>query len=77
MKKCHICGDDPVKRQFCSASHVDDIPVRKGAELFNYLIDNTRHMTDEERKVHQDGINKIFKRTGRNLFDLRYRDDNN
>lgn len=33
------------------------------------LLKNSRPMTEEERKIHQEGINKLFKPTGRNLFD--------
>jgi hypothetical protein len=37
--------------------------------LFEYLLKNSRPMTEEERKAHYDALMKMSKPTGRNLFD--------
>lgn len=38
-------------------------------ELYQYLLENSRPMTDEEREAHSKAIQGLFKPTGRNLFE--------
>lgn len=37
-KKCHICGDDPEKRLFCSATHPDEVVkfIMEGGRIWDF-----------------------------------------
>lgn len=39
-------------------------------ELFKYLLENSRGFTEEESKRYADSIRKMYKPTGRNIFDI-------
>ncbi|MFW6007758.1 MAG: hypothetical protein ACOCP8_00725 [archaeon] len=39
-------------------------------KLYEYLLKNGRNMTKEEAKDYQKSIQKLYKPTGRNIFDI-------